>query len=943
MTIKYREESKTNHAVYYRDDSDSKFNHLAWNDWDYDILADDAEVDDYLLFQQQNSGWWRFWKLEVEIDTAVAADTLEWVWECRYIDWSRYWRNFEALEIVEDTIDNFSSTWTKYITFKAPDKWDNDWVMTWTQYYHWSIRYRITDIDNVTEVGKITDTNTYPDRIVVDDWTFTMADVYQADIDNWWWVVTRDWETSYTLNCWLLANSNTTFNSKSESITFIKNNLPAFRWVVNIWELTDSWKPTHWTLFRCEWANTDYNSWYLWWDDSTYYDTTIKFPREERNDYSQWFWWAWIWSYNNQKIVWWSFSDFRSYGFSATSNIISGLTYAGTFTEPAWATLFDMVSVSSTYWARPNTSWNNRHIHRFDLLDVSNWATNPWKVWDWYRFWMVDCKINYDLPIWNFRAKWDEDLDAKVLAVNSFQANIVDTDWNWIWWVEVWFVNKNNTIVNILKTNEDWYISNWYWTSNDNSDVDNLRTDDFDFTDKRFKEILFTSGNLAWTKRILHKIKASWTATMAEKTSEAAAEWDRFIEIPYIIYRSQLVPQDWSNWYEDLFDEWPFIINYRQYWKTFFSEISSISSPVNTSKVLVPNNLTTLSYEDALDIDWITLQDSDDEDYKYELDCWNNAMTDVYQYLQAKLSTDNTDLNWLNWLELKEFFIKDWKKWKVLQAREWEWIKLINYIQWEVTSFTKDNWDEYVLPLVVKFSAPNLVDWTRVQIYNTENDTELDNVKLDGDWYSNKFTVDWDNISLWDNIRLRACWQDWTKAKMPIQTTWVVTTVWITFPDIQKDDWQHNQLDINWADVDNSNDWEITADLSNIQIDIDDWDNTMDCKRWIAWWRYITTTEWWIRSYNPDVIQYNPDVFNIIVNWPLQIENTKDETLFITWWLWKRADWESIIADSSKTVIWTPNDRVYKIEVWSWLSEEEHDTLMEWKDWAKKAWSQRLN
>lgn len=228
----------------------------------------------------------------------------------------------------------------------------------------------------------------------------------------------------------------------------------------------------------------------------------------------------------------------------------------------------------------------------------------------------------------------------------------------------------------------------------------------------------------------------------------------------------------------------------------------------------------------------------------------------------------------------------------------------------------------------ITISAPNIIDWSRYQIYNKTQLVELENMVVSG-WLGIEYTTTfwvWQPIEENDEILFTICWQNWTNAKIPIIETFIATWNYL-LNKTQEDDEKHNQLWYDWSLIDKTNNpttWEIIADFANIQIDVNDPDNVFDSRKWIAWWRYICTTEQGIRLYNPNAINYNPDTRNIIVYWPLQLENTKVWTnLKITEWIWIRADWWDIcVARNDSWINWVPNDRIYQwpiITTSSWV------------------------
>lgn len=182
---------------------------------------------------------------------------------------------------------------------------------------------------------------------------------------------------------------------------------------------------------------------------------------------------------------------------------------------------------------------------------------------------------------------------------------------------------------------------------------------------------------------------------------------------------------------------------------------------------------------------------------------------------------------------------------------------------------------------------------------------ELDNsVVSGGGGYSFNYTHD-GNIT----ARIRACYQQTTTAKMPIQSNVSVTTSGGSLLDSQVDDTEYNSYGIDGSTV-----TEITADYNNVEIDIDDPDNTMDSRRGVAWFRYITQTEAGIRNFDPEFLTYDPDIRNITIENPgITIEN-KDgvNPLVITEGIWKNRNGNLIYNTAGGSIFWSIDDRVYQ-------------------------------
>jgi len=226
----------------------------------------------------------------------------------------------------------------------------------------------------------------------------------------------------------------------------------------------------------------------------------------------------------------------------------------------------------------------------------------------------------------------------------------------------------------------------------------------------------------------------------------------------------------------------------------------------------------------------------------------------------------------------------------------------------------------------------NIIDGTRVQLYNITQGKEIDNsVVAGGNGYS-YVTQPNASLNIGDIIRMRACWQSGTNAMLPIQVRAILTTKGIDFIDKQEPDVKHNQLGYDGSKIDKVNNptsGELIADFTNIKIDVKDPNNIFDSRKAIAWWRYITTTAMGISYYDPSRLIYNPDVFNIVIDGNIQIKNIKNDILTITNGVWTKTNGKSMIDSSSNTIIWVPNNRVYTIEIGgSSLTNKEHNKLM---------------
>lgn len=198
-----------------------------------------------------------------------------------------------------------------------------------------------------------------------------------------------------------------------------------------------------------------------------------------------------------------------------------------------------------------------------------------------------------------------------------------------------------------------------------------------------------------------------------------------------------------------------------------------------------------------------------------------------------------------------------------------------------------------------------LPDGARVQLYDLDGSSELDNSLVSGgSGYS--FTYGYAGDV---NVQVTATYANGVAAKYPIIETGLITSSGLTIIKSMVDHVEYNRIGVDGSTV-----TELTADYADIEIDVDDSDNTFDSRRGVSWWVYICTTEAGIRNYNPEALRFEPDEYNVVVDGGLQIENVKAARLKITNGIWKRSDGNDIVAATSNTIHWVPDDRVYVAE-----------------------------
>lgn len=232
-------------------------------------------------------------------------------------------------------------------------------------------------------------------------------------------------------------------------------------------------------------------------------------------------------------------------------------------------------------------------------------------------------------------------------------------------------------------------------------------------------------------------------------------------------------------------------------------------------------------------------------------------------------------------------------------------------------------------------SIPNAIDGSRVVAINYTRSTKIidqygqeiitvpslidNSVVSGGNGYSHTFVVGGNNINqIGDVVLLKVNWQSGTQAKIPLRIFQIITQTGITAIESQEDDLIHNNLvfdgvtGIDGSTVDSSNGGELSVNFTNIEINVNDANDIFDCRRGIAWWRWINTTELGALYYDALGLVYLPDEYNIQIEGPLKIKNSKvDSELTIINGIWKHYQGESIIASDSYTILWVPNDRLY--------------------------------
>jgi hypothetical protein len=160
----------------------------------------------------------------------------------------------------------------------------------------------------------------------------------------------------------------------------------------------------------------------------------------------------------------------------------------------------------------------------------------------------------------------------------------------------------------------------------------------------------------------------------------------------------------------------------------------------------------------------------------------------------------------------------------------------------------------------ITVSNVNIVDGSRVQLYNITQDTELENTIVSGGSgyvYSADFGSG-EEIELNDQIRLRATYVNGTSAKGSFETTTVASGGNISFLDEQLDCDIYDALGVDGSTV-----TKFTADYSNEEVDVVV-ASDFNASELFAWWCYNLTLEDGIRYFFGGVTAQ--DVGNFRIN-----------------------------------------------------------------------------
>lgn len=204
----------------------------------------------------------------------------------------------------------------------------------------------------------------------------------------------------------------------------------------------------------------------------------------------------------------------------------------------------------------------------------------------------------------------------------------------------------------------------------------------------------------------------------------------------------------------------------------------------------------------------------------------------------------------------------------------------------------------------VPLTAPNLIDGTRVQIFDVAASTELSNVLVAGGaGYVSRFNWVTDKA-----IRIRATFTDGMSSKVPVEGTGLLTAVGATFLNAQIDDTVYIENAIDGSAV-----AEFTGDYPNVQVDVSDMDGVTSVQRLYAWWMFNLTSSSGISAFfgglvADDVVNYR--IVTGLLN--LTLDNTETLPVQVVGGRLYRDDGSTVISPTSGSIQLDP-DKVYVV------------------------------
>ena len=186
------------------------------------------------------------------------------------------------------------------------------------------------------------------------------------------------------------------------------------------------------------------------------------------------------------------------------------------------------------------------------------------------------------------------------------------------------------------------------------------------------------------------------------------------------------------------------------------------------------------------------------------------------------------------------------------------------------TDITTNTGPNITLEQSVDITATNIIDGSRVQIYNVTKSAEIANSLVSGgSGYSTSVNLLSASVDDGDTIRLRATYTSGTIAKSEALATGIVGIAGLSFLTIQDDDTAYNTLSLDGSTITKFN-----ADYVNDEVDVSV-GSDFTLAEFYSWWVYNTTTSQGISEFFGGVTavdEANFKINNSIVN--IYFDNT---------------------------------------------------------------------
>jgi hypothetical protein len=214
-------------------------------------------------------------------------------------------------------------------------------------------------------------------------------------------------------------------------------------------------------------------------------------------------------------------------------------------------------------------------------------------------------------------------------------------------------------------------------------------------------------------------------------------------------------------------------------------------------------------------------------------------------------------------------------------------------------------------PVTYNLQLPNIIDGSRFQVYNVNAGSELNNAVVSGGAGISVSYTKGAGYSAGDVGRYRITYQNGVTAREPIEGTFTFaadSTV-NALPTAQIPFANYNTFGVDGSAIS-----EFSWDSGNVEVDINDADNTTSVQRFAAWYYYFITTSVGIDEAFGGVfweginsIRINSSIVNVT------LDNTKSSPLILTGGRLFRSDGLTIIASGSNS-IQVDYDPVYTVE-----------------------------